>query len=32
MTREKVHEGVAKDFIIENNVLKFGHRLCVPQL
>ena len=32
MIQEKIQEGVVIDFIIENDVLKFGHRLCVPQV
>jgi len=32
MIRENVQEGIVKDFITKDYVLKFGHPLCVPQV
>jgi len=30
--REKVQRGEVRDFVIDGDVLKLGHRLCVPQV
>ena len=32
MIRENVQEGVFKDLTVKNDMLKFRHLLCVPQV